>query len=90
MILMRHAVTTSGVGDPPGMRLDDCASEVKPQPRAFRVFDRFRRAIKAVEDVRQVLRFDTRSLIAHADDHLLRAHLSGNPYFPRRRVLNGI
>jgi broad specificity phosphatase PhoE len=27
VILMRHAVTTSGVGDPPGMRLDDCATQ---------------------------------------------------------------
>jgi broad specificity phosphatase PhoE len=26
-ILMRHAVTTPGVGDPPGMRLDDCRSQ---------------------------------------------------------------
>ena len=27
VILMRHAVTTPGVGDPPGMRLDDCATQ---------------------------------------------------------------
>lgn len=26
-ILIRHAITTPGVGDPPGMRLDDCASQ---------------------------------------------------------------
>ena len=26
-ILIRHAVTTPGVGDPAGMRLDDCASQ---------------------------------------------------------------
>ena len=26
-LLMRHAVTTTGVGDPPGMRLDDCATQ---------------------------------------------------------------
>src|SRR5882724_1020410 len=27
MIMIRHAITTPGVGDPPGMRLDDCASQ---------------------------------------------------------------
>ena len=27
VVLMRHAVTTPGVGDPPGMRLDDCPSQ---------------------------------------------------------------
>ena len=27
VVLMRHAVTTPGVGDPPGMRLDDCATQ---------------------------------------------------------------
>lgn len=27
VVLMRHAITTSGVGDPPGMRLDDCATQ---------------------------------------------------------------
>ena len=27
VVLMRHAITTPGVGDPPGMRLDDCASQ---------------------------------------------------------------
>jgi phosphohistidine phosphatase SixA len=27
VILIRHAITTPGVGDPPGMRLDDCASQ---------------------------------------------------------------
>ena len=26
-ILIRHAITTPGVGDPPGMRLDNCASQ---------------------------------------------------------------
>jgi broad specificity phosphatase PhoE len=26
-VLMRHAVTTPGVGDPPGMRLDDCRTQ---------------------------------------------------------------
>ena len=26
-VLVRHAVTTPGVGDPPDMRLDDCASQ---------------------------------------------------------------
>ena len=27
VVLMRHAVTTPGVGDPDGMRLDDCATQ---------------------------------------------------------------
>jgi len=26
-VLIRHAVTTPGVGDPPGFRLDDCATQ---------------------------------------------------------------
>ena len=26
-MLLRHAVTTPGVGDPPGMRLEDCSSQ---------------------------------------------------------------
>lgn len=27
VVLIRHAVTTPGVGDPPGMRLDDCSTQ---------------------------------------------------------------
>src|SRR5688500_10928907 len=27
IIFMRHAITTPGVGDPPGMRLDDCRTQ---------------------------------------------------------------
>lgn len=27
VVLMRHALTTPGSGDPPGMRLDDCATQ---------------------------------------------------------------
>ncbi len=27
VILIRHAITTPGVGDPPGMRLDECATQ---------------------------------------------------------------
>jgi broad specificity phosphatase PhoE len=27
VILMRHTVTTPGVGDPPGMRVDDCSTQ---------------------------------------------------------------
>lgn len=27
VVLMRHALTTPGVGDPPGMRLEDCATQ---------------------------------------------------------------
>jgi broad specificity phosphatase PhoE len=27
VVLVRHAITTPGVGDPPGMRLDDCSTQ---------------------------------------------------------------
>ena len=27
IVLMRHAITTPGVGDPPGFRLDDCGTQ---------------------------------------------------------------
>lgn len=27
VVLVRHAQTTDGIGDPPGMRLDDCATQ---------------------------------------------------------------
>jgi broad specificity phosphatase PhoE len=27
VVLMRHAVTTPGVGDPPGMKVDDCSTQ---------------------------------------------------------------
>jgi broad specificity phosphatase PhoE len=27
VVLLRHAITTPGVGDPPGMRLDDCVTQ---------------------------------------------------------------
>lgn len=27
VVLVRHALTTPGIGDPPGMRLDDCSSQ---------------------------------------------------------------
>jgi broad specificity phosphatase PhoE len=27
VVLLRHAITTHGVGDPPGMRLDDCRTQ---------------------------------------------------------------
>ena len=27
VVLMRHAITTPGVGDPPGFRLDDCSTQ---------------------------------------------------------------
>jgi broad specificity phosphatase PhoE len=27
VILMRHTITTPGVGDPPGMRIDDCSTQ---------------------------------------------------------------
>ena len=57
VVLIRHAITTPGVGDPPGMRLDDCGAQpnltVVPLPgdRAARL--RFRRDVGAA---RQPLR----------------------------------
>ena len=27
MVLIRHAITTPGVGDPPGFRLEDCSTQ---------------------------------------------------------------
>src|SRR5258707_14095039 len=27
VVLMRHTITTRGVGDPPGMKVDDCATQ---------------------------------------------------------------
>ncbi len=27
VVLMRHAITTPGVGDPPGMKVDDCSTQ---------------------------------------------------------------
>jgi broad specificity phosphatase PhoE len=27
VVLMRHAVTTPGIGDPPGMKIDDCSTQ---------------------------------------------------------------
>jgi phosphohistidine phosphatase SixA len=46
VILIRHAITTPGVGDPPGMRLDDCASQrnltEEGRAHAIRVGEAFR------------------------------------------------
>ena len=38
--LLRHAITTAGVGDPPGMRLDDCRTQRNLTRRAGDMRDR--------------------------------------------------
>ena len=46
VVLMRHAVTTPGAGDPPGMRLDDCSTQRNltehGRQHARRIGDEFR------------------------------------------------
>lgn len=44
VVLMRHAVTTPGVGDPPGMRVEDCATQRN-------LTDEGRRHAKAIGEV---------------------------------------
>jgi phosphohistidine phosphatase SixA len=55
IVLMRHAVTTPGVGDPPGFRLDDCSTQRNltddGRQDAKRVGDAFRLRGIAVERV---------------------------------------
>ena len=55
VVLMRHAVTTPGVGDPPGFRLDDCSTQrnLTDEGRrdARRVGEEFRKREIGVEDV---------------------------------------
>ena len=55
VVLMRHAVTTPGVGDPPGFRLDDCSTQrnLTDEGRrdARRVGEAFRERSIVVEDV---------------------------------------
>ena len=55
VVLMRHAVTTPGVGDPPGFRLDDCSTQrnLTDEGRrdARRVGEEFRKRAIGVEDV---------------------------------------
>ena len=55
VVLMRHAITTPGVGDPPGMSLDDCATQrnltADGRAHARRVGDEFRSRGIAVDRV---------------------------------------
>ena len=55
VILMRHAITTPGVGDPAGMRLDDCETQrnltEEGRRHARQVGDAFRTRAIAVERV---------------------------------------
>ncbi|HEX6265612.1 MAG TPA: histidine phosphatase family protein [Burkholderiales bacterium] len=55
VILIRHAVTTPGSGDPPGMRLDDCGTQrnlsEEGRAHARRIGEEFRRRGIPVERV---------------------------------------
>lgn len=55
VVLMRHAVTTPGAGDPPGMRLDDCSTQRnltdEGRLHARRIGDSFRARGISVERV---------------------------------------
>lgn len=35
VVLIRHAQTVSGIGDPPGMRLDDCSTQRDLSPQGY-------------------------------------------------------
>jgi broad specificity phosphatase PhoE len=56
VVLVRHAVTTPGVGDPPGMRLEDCATQRNLTDEGRRHAERIGAAFRArgipVRDVR--------------------------------------
>ena len=55
IILVRHAVTTPGAGDPPGMRLDDCSTQrnlsEEGRAHARRIGEAFRKRDVPVERV---------------------------------------
>ncbi len=55
VVLLRHAVTTPGVGDPPGFRLDDCSTQRnltdEGRRHARSVGEEFRKRAIGVEDV---------------------------------------
>jgi broad specificity phosphatase PhoE len=55
VVLVRHAVTAPGVGDPPGMRLDDCSTQRNlvddGRRHARRIGEAFRRRNIPVESV---------------------------------------
>src|SRR4030095_12543210 len=57
--------------DAPPVRFNNGTRQVKSQTRAFGLFNCFRRTIKAVEDVRQIPRFNTRTLIAYTNHYLV-------------------
>ena len=55
VVLLRHAQTADGIGDPPGMRLDDCATQrnlsAAGRSQARRVGEEFRRFRIPVDEV---------------------------------------
>jgi phosphohistidine phosphatase SixA len=55
VVLMRHTITTPGVGDPPGMRLDDCSTQrnlsAEGRAHARRIGEAFRARGIAVDRV---------------------------------------
>ena len=71
MVLIRHAITVPGIGDPPGMRLDDCSTqrdlseEGRAQSRRFGQWFRKHGLMPARVRSSQWCR---RSLATHLDD----------------------
>jgi broad specificity phosphatase PhoE len=47
VVLVRHALTTPGVGDPPGMRLDDCSTQRNLSDEGRRHAERIGAAFRA-------------------------------------------
>jgi phosphohistidine phosphatase SixA len=47
IVLIRHAITTPGVGDPPGMRLDDCRTQRNLTEEGRRHAQRVGEAVRA-------------------------------------------
>ena len=72
------------------MSLDDGTRQIQAQAGSLRMLDGFRRSIEPVKDVRQVLRFDPRTLVAHAHDHLLGPHASADLDLAVRGILQRI
>jgi phosphohistidine phosphatase SixA len=55
IVLIRHALTTPGAGDPPGMRFDDCSTQrnlsEEGRAHARRIGEAFRKRVVPVERV---------------------------------------
>ena len=79
VILIRHAITTPGVGDPPGMRLEDCSTQrnlsAGGRDDARRIGDAFRARGIGVDDVRS-------SIWCRCLDTATLAFGTANPWLP--------